>query len=68
MNIIVKQGYTFDYITLGGNVGGFANINKPDGLIINIEEIGNAYYCSFELDGIYIQIWCKEYKIRRINE
>ena len=77
MDIIVNEGYTFNYFTSGGDVGGFANINKPDGLKINIEEIGGAYHCSFKLNGIYhcsfklngiyIQIWCKSYEIRRIN-
>lgn len=67
MNIIVKEEYTFDYVTSSGDVGGFANINKPEGLMINVEEIGGAYHCSFKLDGIYIQIWCKDYNIRRIN-
>ena len=66
MDIIVKMGYTFDYQTTGGDVGGFANINRPDELRVSVEEIGGSYHCTCKIDGIYIQIWCTSYEIRRI--
>ena len=67
MDVIVKVGYVFDYQTTGGDVGGFANINRLDGLRVSIEKIGGSYQCTCKLDGIYVQIWCKHYEIRTIN-
>lgn len=67
MDIIVKEGYSFNYSTSSGDVGGFANINKPEGLRITIDEIGGSYHVSIKLDGIYIQIWCKSYQVQSIR-
>ena len=67
MDIIVKEGYLFNYSTPSGDDGGFANINKPEGLRITIDEIGGSYHVSVKLDGVYIQIWCKSYQVRSIN-
>lgn len=67
MNIIVKEGYTFDYRTSGGDVGGFANISNPDGLKVSIEKIGGSYHVSVKINGIYIQIWCKSYEVKIIR-
>lgn len=68
MEIIIKDGYIFNYRTSGGDVGSISNINKPEGLKIDIDKIGNTYHVSFKLDGMYIQIWCIKYTIRKIGE
>lgn len=67
MDIIVKMGYSFDYHTSGGDVGGFANINKPEGLRITIDEIGGSNHVSVKIDGIYIQVWCRSYEVKSIR-
>lgn len=61
------MGYSFDYRTSSGDVGGFANINKPEGLRITIDEIGGSNHVSLKLDGIYIQVWCKSYDVKSIR-
>ena len=70
MEIIIKEGYSFNYRTSGG-VGSFANIDKPEGLKINIDQINDQindqYYVSFTIDNIFIQIWCKSYEIKKIR-
>lgn len=67
MEIIIKEGYSFNYHTSGG-VGSVANIDKPEGLKINVDQIKDQYYASFKLNGIFIQIWCVQYKIKKIGE
>lgn len=67
MEIIIKDGYSFDYRTSGGDVGGVANISKPEGLKIDVDQIGGTYHVSFKLDGMYIQIWCKSYEVKKIR-
>ena len=67
MDIIVKMGYSFDYHTTGGDVGGFANINNPDGLRVSVEELGGSNHVSVKINGIYIQIWCKSYEVKSIK-
>lgn len=67
MDIIVKEGYIFNYRTSGGDVGGFANISNPYGLRLSIDEIGGSYHVSARINDIYIQIWCKSYEIKSIK-
>lgn len=67
MKIIIKEGYSFDYRTSGGDVGSIANINKPEGLKIDVDKIVDTYHVSFKLDDIYIQIWCKFYEVKKIR-
>lgn len=64
MKIIIKDGYSFNYRTSGGDVGSIANIDKPDSLKIDVDQIGGTYHVSFKLDGMYIQIWCKSYEVK----
>lgn len=67
MEIIITKGYSFNYRTSGGDVGGFANINNPDGLIVSIKEIGGSNQVCVKINGIYIQIWCKSYEVKSIR-
>ena len=67
MEIIIKEGYSFNYRTSGGGVGSVANIDKPEGLKINIDQINDQYYASFNIDNIFIQIWCKSYEVKKIR-
>lgn len=66
--IYVKNGYCFNYKT-SSNTGSIANIDPDnDDLIIEIDKIGESYYCNFHLKGILVQIWCKSYNIKKIGE
>ena len=65
--IRVKNGFSFNYQT-SSNTGSIANIDPDnDDLIIEVDKIGESYYCNFHLKGIFIQIWCKSYEVRSIN-
>ena len=66
--IYVKYGYCFKYET-ASSVGSIANLNpKNDDLEINVDEIFGRYYCQYSVNGVYIQIWCDDYKIEKIGE
>lgn len=66
--IYIKNGFSFDYET-SSNTGSIANIDSNnDDLIIEVDKIGSAYHCNCFINGIYIQIWCIKYTIRKIGE
>lgn len=67
MKVVVKQGYTFNYHTSGVDVGGITNVSNPEGLIIDVDKVGEKYYVSIMINGIFIQIWCKSYGVERIG-
>lgn len=64
--IVVKDGYTFKYSD-ETNTGSISNISLTDSLEITIQKIGFRYHCSCMISGIYIQVWCTEYRIEKIT-
>lgn len=66
--IYIKNGFSFNYET-SSNTGSIANIYpRNDDLEIQIDQIGSKYHCQCFINGIYIQIWCTKYSIRKIGE
>ena len=64
--IIVKDGYTFNYSD-GRCTGSIGNIALGESFEITIRKIGSQYHCSCMISGVYIQIWCTEYRIEKIT-
>ena len=66
--IYIKNGFSFDYKT-SSNTGSIANIDpNNDDLIIEVDKIDEKYHCQCLISGIFIQIWCIKYTIRKIGE
>lgn len=67
ISIKLKNGYSLHYETTS-NTGSITNID-PDNkdLEVNIEKIGDSYYINFYLSGVLIQIWCKSYRVEKME-
>ena len=66
--IYVKCGYCFKYET-ESSIGSIANvIPNNDDFEIKIDNICDRYYCQCCINGIFVQIWCDDYKIEKIGE
>ena len=66
--IHVKYGYCFKYETESSIVSIANVIPNNDDLEINIDDICDRYYCQCYINGIFVQIWCDDYKIEKIGE
>ena len=64
--ICIKYGYCFIYELY--SVGSIANFDPSNDLAIYINKIGDKYHCHCYINGVFIQIWCTNYSIRKIGE
>ena len=63
----VKYGYKFTYEVAKSFTGSLSSINSLHDFEITIDEICGRYYCQCYISGIFVQIWCDDYKIEKIG-
>ena len=64
--IYIKYGCSFIYES--SDIGSIANFDPSNDLKIYITKIGDKYHCHCYINGVFIQIWCTKYSIRKIGE